>query len=765
MSKIDFKLYFYQNNQLFKKVAVEKGYHFSLIVGSSKEANVCLENKRVSNHHLQLVYNKEGELHVVDLDSLNGTFLNGNKLIAGEDKILKSKDKLQLAGVNDVVIVVDRDYGHNLNDSTINIIEKLSKKKKISIGRSNDCDITIPSDTVSRFHAVIENTRNGIYTIRDLNSRNGTFVNGKRVHGKLNVTQSDKIFIGRYQMSLKGDAKDLRDELAVVAIGLEKRYFNKKTGREKKALSRLDLSVPSRSLLAIMGPSGCGKSTLLKALNGYNIASKGKVLIHGLELSTNYDYLKTAVGYVPQDDIVHKQLTIQQSMDYTSKLRLGKVNPNKITQILKDLHIYDVKDQLISEISGGQRKRVSIAVELLTDPLILFLDEPTSPLDPQTVDELLKILQALSSKATIVMVTHKPSDLEYMDEVIFLANGKDGAGHITYYGDTKQYRKHFRQETAAGVFSQLTAENSEYWIRKYRNPRPLTNTTSSLPTNNNSKTNVLEQYYWLTRRYFSIKLNDKVNSAILLVQAPIIAILICGIFSNISTAVLFMIAISAIWLGTQNAAREIVVEQAIYQRERMYNLEIFPYILSKITVLSTFAIIQSLVFVFILSINYNESLLELNNPEYIFLWMCFLSITSSFLGLLLSALVDTAEKAMTILPLILIPQIMLAGLIAKVSNGFVEVLSYLTLSRWAVEGFHNIQERIVESVLNPITNEDETKELSASESIMEQFHSSYIENFKLAGEMKLDFFAILVMMFIMIISIYFVLKKKDSVSL
>ena len=117
-------------------------------------------------------------------------------------------------------------------------------------------------------------------------------------------------------MSLKGEAK-FRDELAIVASGLEKRYFNKKTGR-KKALSRLDLAVPSRSLLAILGPSGCGKSTLLKALNGYNVASKGKVLIHGLELSTNYDYLKTAVGYVPQDDIVHKQLTIQQSMDYTS---------------------------------------------------------------------------------------------------------------------------------------------------------------------------------------------------------------------------------------------------------------------------------------------------------------------------------------------------------------------------------------------------------------------------------------------------------------
>ena len=123
----------------------------------------------------------------------------------------------------------------------------------------------------------------------------------------------------------------MRDELAIKANGLEKRYFHKKTGKYKKALSRLDLAIPSKSLLAIMGPSGCGKSTLLKALNGYNTASKGKVFIHGLELLSNYDYLKTAIGYVPQDDIVHKQLTIQQSMNYTSRLRLGKVNQKNRT--------------------------------------------------------------------------------------------------------------------------------------------------------------------------------------------------------------------------------------------------------------------------------------------------------------------------------------------------------------------------------------------------------------------------------------------------
>ena len=236
------------------------------------------------------------------------------------------------------------------------------------------------------------------------------------------------------------------------------------------------------------------------------------------------------------------------------------------------------------------RERVSIAVELLTDPLILFLDEPTSPLDPQTVEDFLSILKKLSDKGTtVVMVTHKPEDLDYMDEVIFMAEG----GNITYYGDSKKYKQYFNVETAVAVFAQISGSSASQWIKRYLNPRPLTQTTSQdFNVKPNSNTSLFLQFYWLTMRYFRIKTNDKINSGIMLIQAPIIAVLICFIFNEISSGVLFMIAISAIWLGTQNAAREIVSEQAIYKRERMFNLDIFPYILSKITVLSSFSIIK-----------------------------------------------------------------------------------------------------------------------------------------------------------------------------
>ena len=759
MSKLDYKLYFYHNNLLFKKVAVEKGYFFSLVVGKGPEANVKLENDRISRNHLQLVYNTEGSLHVTDLGSTNGTFLNGFKLNPGEDKILKPKDKLQLAGVNGILIVVERARKDIVSTDQTDIFDKLKSKKQVTIGRNSDCDIVLDSETVSRYHATIRDIGNGIFTIKDLGSRNGTFINGRKVKGIVKISLSDKIYIGRHQLSLKGKAKDLSEELAITAIGIEKTYSN-----GVKALKKMDLSIPSKSLLAVMGPSGCGKSTLLKALNGDTPATKGRVLLFGQELLSNYDYLKTQIGYVPQDDIVHQQLTVEQCMYFTAKIRLD--NPldskidKKINAILSDLNISHIKHNLISEISGGQRKRVSIAVELLTEPLILFLDEPTSPLDPQTVEDFLVILKKLSDKGTtVVMVTHKPEDLEYMDEVIFMAEG----GNITYYGDSKKYKQYFKVETTVAVFAQISGKTANNWISKYLNPRPLSITTSHPnDVKSNSNTSPLDQYYWLTKRYFRIKTNDTINSTIMLIQAPIIAVLICFIFNEISSGVLFMIAISAIWLGTQNAAREIVSEQAIYKRERMFNLDIFPYLLSKITVLSSFSIIQSFLFVLILSVGYSDNMLNLNDPLRIFVWMSFLSIASTFLGLLLSSIVDTTEKAMTIVPLILIPQIMLAGLIAKVSSPLVEVLSYLTLSRWGVEGFNDIQNRVV--VESEVCNITPTS-MEAIPILLVQFHENYKKLFTLHGTIELDTYVITFMIIIMLVFIYRTLKKKDSVTL
>ena len=234
------------------------------------------------------------------------------------------------------------------------------------------------------------------------------------------------------------------------------------------------------------------------------------------------------------------------------------------------------------------------------------------------------------------MVTHKPEDLDYMDEVIFMAD--NNGGKIVYYGDSTKYKEYFNVKNAVSVFSQISGPDSKIWVNKYANPRPVSKTQDNNKIlTNKSNQNPFEQFFWLTMRYFRIKTNDKVNTSIMLLQAPIIALLICLVFKELQLSVLFIMAVSAVWFGSTNAAREIVGELAVYKRERMYNLKLMPYIFSKITVLSVFSIIQSLIFIFILYINYNNSSydISLNNPFVAFLWMSFLTISSTFLGLLL----------------------------------------------------------------------------------------------------------------------------------
>ena len=759
MKKESFKLFFYQKSQLFKKVLIQED--FSLMVGSNSNCDVIVSNKRVSRNHCQIISSNSKDLKLIDLNSTNGTFLNGIKLKPGVPYNLNLKDQVQLAGVSGILISIGSENTQSRDlENQKNILELFKNKDLIIVGRDSSCDLRINDTRISRKHASIKKLSDYKFLIKDLGSLNGVYVNGSKISGTKTISKNDNIFISKYLLKIDGKAKDLSDELAISAIGIEKIYPNQKKG--KKALHKMDISVPSRSLLAIMGPSGCGKSTLLKSLNGESPPTKGRVLIFNQDLITNYEYLKTQIGYVPQDDIVHKQLTVEQSLFFAAKLRIANISKAdikvKIDQILSELNISHIKKNLISDISGGQRKRVSIAIELLTDPMLLFLDEPTSPLDPQTIEDFLNILKKLSENGTtVIMVTHKPEDLDYMDEVIFMAD--NNGGKIVYYGDSTQYKDYFNVNNAVSVFSQISGNNSKKWVEKYSNPRPLSTTQDREKVLiNKSNQSPIEQFFWLTYRYFKIKTNDKVNTSIMLLQAPIIALLACLVFKEVSLSVLFIMAVSAVWFGSTNAAREIVGELPIYKRERMYNLKLIPYIFSKITVLSFFSIIQSFVFIYILYFYYGDSDFDIffNNPFSSFIWMSFLTISSTFLGLLLSAIFDTSEKVLAVVPIVLIPQIMLAGLVAKIGSKTVEFVSYMTFTRWGIEGFGNIQGDIVTD--NPLT-----KTADAVEFLKNNFHESYSDHFNSSGTLSLDFMAIFFLVSLMFISLYLILKSKDSI--
>ena len=753
----DFKLHIFSNGSLYKKIipTIDNTY----IIGSNRDCNVFIDNPRISRHHIQLVYNSKG-LFLQDLNSSNGTFVNGILLESGSSKRVSLKDKIQLAGVNDILITIENINNNKSLATHTDIIDKLKEKNHIYLGRSSECDLVLDSDNISRKHAIIErvNSSSGTkYYIQDLGSVNGTFVNGRKIFSKTIISFHDILFIGKFKLSLKGQSKDLSDEIAISATGISKTYKNGFT-----ALKRMDIAVPSKTLLAIMGPTGCGKSTLLKALNGDIKPSNGKIYIYNQELISNYEYLKTQIGYVPQDDIIHKDLTVYQCLYYTAKLRLDnasdKVINKKITDILHELDITFIKNNLITDISGGQRKRVAIGVELLTDPLLLFLDEPTSPLDPQTISNFLLILKRLSENGTtVIMVTHKPDDLIQMDDVLFLSK----EGSITYHGSAKEYKGYFNVKNPVEVFSELSPPKSQKWIEKYKSSMRVSsvNTEQSLEISSKKHFSFFSQFYWLTRRYFQIKTNDRFNSIIMLSQAPVIAFLICCIFKEISAAVLFISSISAIWFGTNNAAREIVSENSIYKRERMFNLSIFPYIFSKITVLTFFSIIQTFLFVLILIIGYDGSTVALNQPEMMFFWMLLLSIAATCLGLFLSSLLKTTESVMSFVPLVLLPQIMLAGIISKIDSIGIEILSYFTISRWGTEGFAIIQNQVIQELAIGVY-----APYSSHKYILSRFHSSY-QDYNLDGDILLDVIAVSFMIILMLILTYISLKKKDSQSI
>lgn len=778
----NFKFGFVDQNILLAKFAFTQGQISEIVVGRDSKAQIRIEKPEISGLHLQLIFDGVSSLYVVDLGSTNGTFVNGSRISPGIQVLVSPKDVLAIAAVNGAKLVFNPDsYAsakgrsfENSNQSKLTLDELFKTKSTLTIGRNPDNDLVLSHASISRNHAKIERKGEGKFVITDLDSMNGTFVNGHQITGSTTLNSTDTIFIGRYQISVSGAVRDLSTEISIRAEHIQKRFNNGTIG-----LHTCSFEMPSQSLIAVMGPSGCGKSTLLKALNGDAPATSGSVYIGGLDLQEHYDYLKTQIGYVPQDDIVHSELTVEQSLFYAAKLRLANAEDTivkeKIEQVLHDLNIASIRGNLVGKISGGQRKRVAIAVEILSNPMVLFLDEPTSPLDPQTIEEFLGILRALAQKGTtVVMVTHKPEDLNYMDSVVFLAEG----GHFVYQGGIGDYLSFFGVKDTVKVYSQLAMPLAKKWIS---NQPKVSNNSKSVDASkmkNIHNTSFLSQLFWLCRRYFRIKFNDGINTAVLIGQAPIIASLLCLIFDSVNASVLFLMAVCAVWFGANNAAREIVCEQSIYKRERMFNQRIMTYIFSKVIVLGFFAFIQSLLFTLIIAFRYSDLDPSWNNAPYTFFWMFALSLSATMMGLFISSIVSTTEKVMTIVPIILIPQVMLAGAVAKIPNAIVELLSYLTLSRWGNEGFSYIQGDVkmtVPDMDKAIEMANHGKEgvpmhdvkVTAAEELQKNFHMNTFESIfgHASNSLELDAAIVVAMGLIFFMGIYISLKMKDSIKI
>ena len=339
----------------------------------------------------------------------------------------------------------------------------LSLRDGAIFGRSKEADFLLADPAVSRRHARIEKTATG-WCVRDLGSRTGTFVNG-RLCMEYELVYGDMLRMGNHSFRFEGIGLLPVSQAAGAELISEGVC---KTVGAKRILSNVTLRVNSGKFAGILGPSGAGKSTLLDALSGIRGFSAGKVLIAGEPLRAFLRRGSTACGYVPQEDIVHGELTVAEAIDFSARLRLGRDVPmaervKLVQQTIEQLGLRERAVVRVQRLSGGQRKRVSIATEVLAKPAILFLDEPSSGLDPATEFKLMELLRDLANLGcTVVCTTHVMENVYLFDQLLVVA-----AGRLIFSGPPDAARSHFEVERFATLYDRIEEEPAEFWDRQF----------------------------------------------------------------------------------------------------------------------------------------------------------------------------------------------------------------------------------------------------------------------------------------------------------
>ena len=594
--------------------------------------------------------------------------------------------------------------------------------KELSIGRDPKSDITLDGLQISSRHARLLSTASGVY-IDDLGSTNGVFVNGIRVSRQL-ITPDDHVQIGLFEIRIDPSGNigvfDTRSQTRIDAVELVREV--KIRGGRLRLLDGVSLSIQPNEFVGILGPSGAGKSTLIEAMNGMRPASGGNVLVNNLDLYRHLDSLKHVIGYVPQDDIIHRELTVYRTLYYVAKLRLSRdISSAEIDQTISEVldvtGLADRRDVPVSRLSGGQRKRVSIAVELITKPSIIFLDEPTSGLDPATEERIMKLFRQIAeSGRTVILTTHAMENVGLFDKIVVLMRGK-----LVFYGKPAEALAHLGAQNYKQLFDMLEApiedavkirgesvrqqvqqETAEEWRQKFRATRQYTQNISdplkqlgTLPPSGNVKrrrlgiAGTLNQWLTLSRRYFEVLLKDKFNLLILMAQAPIIALLTFFVLGSERPRdfAYFILTIVSVWFGTSVAAREFIRERPVYRRERMVNLGLIPYLWSKLAVLSLIVGLQCVLLFLPLKFFDLTGLMPmpgemLGLPQ---LWTMLLTGGVGIaIGLFVSAVVRSSEMATSLVPLILIPQILFSGIVG-VPGGVSKPASLLVPAAWSFD--------------------------------------------------------------------------------
>lgn len=597
-------------------------------------------------------------------------------------------------------------------------------KQELTVGRAGGCDVKLDGLQISKIHARLLKTNEGV-VIEDFNSTNGVFINGTRTSRQM-ITRSEAVQIGSFLIRVDAAGTigifDTRSKTRIDAVHVTKEVKNRTGGGTIRLLDDVSLSIQPNEFVGLLGPSGAGKSTLMDAMNGMRPASSGAILVNNLDLYQHLNSLKQSIGYVPQDDIIHRELTVYRTLFYVAKLRLSSdVSDSEIEKIIEEVldvtGLTERHDVQINQLSGGQRKRVSIAVELITKPSVIFLDEPTSGLDPATEEKIMKLFREIAeSGRTIILTTHAMENVKLFDKIVVMMRGK-----LVFYGKPSEALVHlgaasFKElydkleepiekklkQRAGGNLQQITEQVAEEWKQKFsQTPQfkqnvfdPLINLGTVQMDTSRKKNRLgisrsIRQWLILSRRYAEVLLRDKANLFILFAQAPIIALLTYFVMSENQTRdfAYFILSLVAVWFGTAVAAREIIRERPVYDRERMVNVGLIPYLFSKLSVLGVIVGIQCLLL--FLPLKVLDLIGVMPMPGELVgiphLWVMLLTaFVGIAIGLFISAQVKTSELATSLVPLILIPQILFSGLIG-VPSGINKAVGLMMPAAWAFD--------------------------------------------------------------------------------
>ncbi len=710
----------------------------TLCVGRDADNDIVLPYPTVSTHHARLI-TSGGQIVVEDLGSTNGTAVNSpaNRVsratITPEDSLFFGTLRVPVARLLETHGTVGMQARGSITLSG----------REMTFGRDPSCDQVLDYPMISSRHARLYRKGEQVY-VEDLGSSNGTYVNGQRIARLVSIHPGDVIGLGSYSFTFARDGRiETRDCRGNVSI--EARDVTVEVpGR--RLLERVSLTILPGEFVGLMGPSGAGKTTLMNALNGYSPPASGQVLFNGCDLYADYARFAPLLGYVPQDDIIHRDLTVGQALYYTARLRLPPDTTaaeihERIRRVLKQLSLESTEHVLIGSpekkgISGGQRKRVNLAMELLTDPSVLFLDEPTSGLSSEDALMVMKLFRSLADSGKSILLTiHQPSleAFRLMDNLVLVGKDQNSAeaGVLVYYGPAYPDAVHvFNPQGVSGlrpgmdpspdeVLRGLAKQPTRNWCEQYQQSRyqreyvaqraGQAGTAAPIVAQSPpSRRPGLAQWLTLVGRCCTIKRKDTWNTIILLAQAPIVAVLVVLVFggevsqkvtdlptwskmANSTAVTVFLLGLSALWFGCSNSVREIVGEWAIYHRERMVNLKLPSYVASKVAVLGMLCLVQCLTMLGIVS--WGVGLTGQWGAHLTLLML--VSGVGIALGLTLSAVAKTSEMAISLLPIVLLPMVILAGVILPLQdmNHLMQSVSNLAPSRWAFESMLCVESR------------------------------------------------------------------------